>query len=256
MEWTTGNPKTAKGESLGYLTAVLHLSPAWGAGLKSANGTPISVCPSATPGCIAGCLNKAGRAGIPHPAFSEIIQGARRRRTLELFADRTAYKAKLLKELLSLRQRAKLLGLTLVVRPNGTSDLPWLAHDLARALPEVQFYDYTKIPKPWQRETANYHLTFSRSEANDWETMEALRNGINVAVVFDTRKGRPLPESWRGFRVIDGDEHDLRFLDPRERHGVIVGLHAKGPAKKDASGFVVKTYASITPPSLDPVVSL
>lgn len=56
-----------------------------------------------------------------------------------------------------------------------------------------------------------------------------------MAVVFSTRKGEPLPETWHGFRVIDGDESDLRFTDPA---GVVVGLRAKGDAKGEASGFV------------------
>jgi hypothetical protein len=38
-----------------------------------------------------------------------------------------------------------------------------------------------------------------------------------------------------GMSVVDGDADDLRFLDGR---GVVVGLKAKGPAKKDTSGFV------------------
>ncbi len=37
-----------------------------------------------------------------------------------------------------------------------------------------------------------------------------------------------------------GDKTDLRFTDPK---GVIVGLYAKGKAKQDASGFVVRMAA-------------
>jgi hypothetical protein len=46
-----------------------------------------------------------------------------------------------------------------------------------------------------------------------------------------------VPKTWEGMEVISGDEHDLRFKDPR---GKIVGLEAKGKAKQDDSGFVVK----------------
>ena len=46
-----------------------------------------------------------------------------------------------------------------------------------------------------------------------------------------------VPEVWEGMEVISGDDHDLRFLDSR---GKIVGLEAKGKAKQDDSGFVVK----------------
>jgi hypothetical protein len=45
-----------------------------------------------------------------------------------------------------------------------------------------------------------------------------------------------MPKTFKGFKVIDGDKDDLRFLDPK---GVVVGLYAKGKAKQDASGFVI-----------------
>jgi hypothetical protein len=234
-EFTTGNAKTVKGEKKGYLTAILHFLPA--------NGSGINVCPMATPGCIVGCLNKAGRGGVPVPSLGEAIQAARKRRTLEYFADRAAYVAKLSKEFVALKRKAKRLGLTLAVRPNGTSDLPGLAYELATRHPDVQFYDYTKLPRAWQRTLPNYHLTFSRSESNAADVLEALRNGINVAVVFDTRKGQDLPATYLGRPVVDGDETDLRFLDGTgaDGKGLVIGLRAKGPAKKDCSGFVVPT---------------
>jgi hypothetical protein len=130
------------------------------------------------------------------------------------------------------------MGMALAVRINGTSDLPALARELARRHPSVQFYDYTKIPGAIlaARDIPNLHYTFSRGEANDDDAGMALAWGTSVAVVFDTPKGEALPASWYGVPVIDGDEHDLRFLDPR---GVIVGLRAKGAARKDTSGFVV-----------------
>ena len=48
---------------------------------------------------------------------------------------------------------------------------------------------------------------------------------------------------YRGFTVIDGDQHDLRHLDASggERKSLIVALSPKGnKAKRDASGFVVR----------------
>jgi len=44
-----------------------------------------------------------------------------------------------------------------------------------------------------------------------------------------------MPETYEGTPVFNGDDSDLRFLDPK---GVVVGLYAKGKAKKDTSGFV------------------
>jgi hypothetical protein len=60
-----------------------------------------------------------------------------------------------------------------------------------------------------------------------------------VAVVFDVKRGKPLPAAFMGASVIDGDMHDLRFLDGYQ--GAVIGLRAKGPAKKDCSGFVVRS---------------
>ena len=61
----------------------------------------------------------------------------------------------------------------------------------------------------------------------------ALQQGMNVAMVFDK-----LPDTYMGRPVFNADETDLRFLDPK---GVILGLKAKGRAKKDTSGFVRRT---------------
>lgn len=233
---TIGNPKTLKGEAAGYLTAILHLAPANVAGF----GT---VCPKATAGCMATCLNTAGRGGMWSKATGSLtasasaIQAARARRTAYLKLDRSGFEATLARSVARHVERAHRAGLTPAVRVNGTSDLPSLAMGLATRFPGVQFYDYTKLPRAWGRHTANYHLTFSRSESNAADVRSALAHGLNVAVVFSTRRGRPLPVTWHGRRVIDGDKHDLRFLDPK---GVVVGLRAKGRARRDTSGFVVQ----------------
>lgn len=228
---TVGNPKTAKGEAAGYFTAVLHLAPANVAGL----GT---VCPKATAGCMATCLNTAGRGGIFKAGeTTNAVQEARKRRTVWLKSDREGFESELVISILRHTAQSKKLGLTPCVRVNGTSDLPALAHRMAETFPSVQFYDYTKLPRAWERVRSNYHVTFSRSETNEAECLRALAHGLNVAVVFSTRRGKPLPATYLGRRVVDGDMSDLRFLDPQ---GVIVGLRAKGRARRDTTGFVVQ----------------
>lgn len=234
------NPKTQKGESYGYLTGILHLFPTMGAGATQFKGVSVvNVCPYATPGCIAACLNTAGRGGI----FPNIGK-ARRDKTRALFRFRVRFMAKLEREIRALEKRAKVLGLKAAVRLNGTSDLPFLPAKLAPLFPNVQFYDYTKVPNPARRTVnlPNYHLTFSYGEtaSNRVAALEALEQGCNVAVVFSTPKGQPLPKVYLGRPVVDGDAHDLRFLDPKGEKGYIIGLHAKGKAKSDTSGFVVQ----------------
>jgi hypothetical protein len=222
----TANAKTVKGESLGVLTGICYLAPASESGV-------MNVCTFATKGCIEACLYDSGRSKI----FPE-IKRARIGKTVWLWEDRESFLNALRRDIKALIREAEREGLRPAVRFNGTSDLPWVAMMMAKEFPCVMFYDYTKLPKSWLRTRYNYQLTFSYSGENLAECMEALAHGVNVSVVFDTRRGQELPESWMGYRVIDGDEHDVRFLDPR---GVIVGLRAKGEAKKVQSSFVVQS---------------
>jgi hypothetical protein len=222
---TVENAKTVKGEKLGYLTGILYLAPADEAGRAN-------VCASATEGCKSGCLFKSGRA-----SFDPRIIDARINKTHFLFDNRAAFLDSLRYDIRALVRKAKREKMKPAVRVNGTSDLPWLALMMAAEFPKVTFYDYTKLSSPWERTRANYHLTFSHSESNAAECLRALEHGINVAVVFDTKRGASLPVEFLGRQVIDGDQHDLRFLDGY--HGTVIGLRAKGPAKRDVSGFVV-----------------
>ena len=225
---TTGNPKIAKGMSLGYLTNILHLAPYKLSGRN--------VCPMATAGCAAACLNTAGRGGIIKKGeTTNQIQIARLARTDFFFNDREAFMGKLVKEITNAIKLAEKHELTPVFRLNGTSDIRWETiavggfRNVMEMFPNVQFYDYTKIAN--RRDLpANYHLTFSLAESNLEDALFALTHGMNVAAVF-----RTVPKKFLGVSVIDGDATDLRFLDPRS---VVVGLKAKGKAKKDTSGFV------------------
>jgi len=127
-----------------------------------------------------------------------------------------------------------------VFRLNGTSDLSWEKYSVVRngtvfknvfqAFPGIQFYDYTKVLGRKVGEIHNYHLTFSAAESNMVDIEKAMSAGYNIAVVFNT-----LPAEYLSRQVYNGDESDLRFLDEKN---AIIGLKAKGKAKKDTSGFV------------------
>ncbi len=217
---TTKNFKTEKGEKQGYFTGILHLAPFTLSGKN--------VCPKASAGCAKACLNTSG-----HGRYDN-VQNARKRRTLQYFNDKAQFEQDLQGDIETIARRAKKNGLIPAIRINGTSDLPALAIKMAKANPDVQFYDYSKVTKTALRELpSNYHVTFSRSENNEGEVLPLIEKGFNVAVVFDK-----LPETYKGYKVVSGDNDDLRFLDPK---GVIVGLTPKGRGKRDDSGFVVKT---------------
>ena len=225
----SGNSKTQKGEKLGWVTYGIHLAPAMASGFN--------VCQFASAGCRAACLNTAGRG------IMKTVQAARIKKTKFFFEDRQCFMDQLAKEVESAIKSAARKGMKACFRFNLTSDLPWekfkcfaSGKSIIELFPEQQFYDYTKSPKralQFSRKElpGNYHLTFSRSESNEAQSDLLQRAGVNVATVF---RGK-LPSTYDGFKVIDGDETDLRFLDPLRS---VVGLVEKGMAKKDKTGFV------------------
>ena len=235
---STGNPKVLKGMSQGYNTYILHLAPA--------NLSGYETCAKRTLGCTDACLNLAGRGGMfKRGENTNVIQQARIRKTKSFFENRVEFMATLVKDIELGIKQSKKMDLVPVFRLNGTSDLAWEKYEVVRngqlfrniftAFPEVQFYDYTKILGRKIKEYSNYHLTFSAADGNDSDVLKAMNEGLNVAVVFGIKKTLPMPVDYLSRPVFNGDESDLRFLDPK---GVIVGLYAKGKAKKDTTGFV------------------
>jgi hypothetical protein len=244
----SADAKTIKGEAQKVKTGILYFAPSDASGI-------IDMCRRASAGCIPVCLNTAGRA-----AFDAHIPAARIARTITFVRDKRRFWERLVREIEGLIRAADRRGFIPAVRLNGTSDMPWErlkikggrfdGMTIFEAFKGVQFYDYTKYLLCERKELPdNYHLTYSRSEDSTEEEIAAnLEHGRNVAVVFnccerDNRKSChnkctcPLPTTWNGHTVISGDGSDLRFTDPT---GVIVGLHAKGRARWDTSGFVVR----------------
>lgn len=221
------NPKVAKNGKVGVLGTVLHLAPA--------NLSGYEVCPGRSEGCTAACLHYAG-----NPQYFNVKTKARIRKTRQFFEDYDNFMEQLKKEVAAHERRAKRLNMAPAVRLNGTSDIVWErkkcsdGKTLMEHFPDVQFYDYTKLPRNPDLIPDNYHLTVSMSESNQDKINKALEWGYNVAVVFENK----LPETYLGLPVINGDEHDYRPIDPQ---GCIVGLVVKGPkGKADDSGFVIR----------------
>ena len=234
-----GNAKTLKGEVLGYRTFGLHLSPA--------NKSGFNVCQWASAGCRAACLDTAGRGCMSN------VQNSRIAKTQRFFKDNFGFMSDLRTEIAKAIISAAKKQMIPCFRLNLTSDIPWenvykgrtVNPQLVRPLnvmeefPNVNFYDYTKgftrmMDWLYHKMPKNYHLTFSRSEETSDDRMKKILSlGGNVAVVFRKK----LPKTYLGHPVVNGDENDLRFKDPK---GVIVGLVEKGLAKKDETGFVVE----------------
>jgi hypothetical protein len=223
----TASTKTVKGEKLGFLTAILYLTP------------DNNICSMARlAGCMEGCLYSSGRG-----AFNS-VQKARQAKTDFWYANQRAFLLSICADIWRLHRSAAQINQKLLVRPNGTSDIPWENYPIIdgktifQLFPDVQFYDYTKHPsrKLEGKTPGNYDLTFSFSSITPKPiSIKGLTNKNNsrVAVVFQRKED--IPTIFRAWEVIDGDDTDVRHIEPKN---VVVALYAKGKAKKDQSGFV------------------
>ena len=234
------NAKTVKGEKYGVKTAILYLMPAKQSGVQ--------LCAMAsTAGCEKPCLFKAGRGAMSNVMLSRL------RKTLYFNQYRELFMAQLSNEIAREADKAKRKGYKLIVRLNGTSDIRFENipapctfgkaeyPNIFCAFPDIQFYDYTKLANR-KNVPANYDLTFSYSGVPAYApyVAKAVANGERIAVVFRNRAIVDAMlangETFLGLPVVDGDNSDIRHIEPK---GVIVALYAKGPARRDQSGFVV-----------------
>jgi hypothetical protein len=217
------------------LVYTIYLSPARMSGYE--------VCPMRTPECTALCLNESGRNRYLDMKLNRINK-SRIKKTQLFFENRDFFVTWVIKEIMRYQKQAKKRGYRFSVRLNNTSDIsPELFRtidneNILNWFPDVQFYDYTKVFNRSRllKKYPNYDLTFSYDGHNMDDCIEILDRGIGrVAMVFDN-----VPTEYKGFKVIDGDKYDMRYLDPK---GVIVGLKYKLVRNelKDDNSFVVRT---------------
>jgi hypothetical protein len=233
----TTNAKTIKNKRP---SAIMYLAP------HTQNSKGISVCAKASKGCAAACLYSKGRGKF------NSVQTARMHKTERFLNDKQKFAEDLYIELIKLNNKAKKLGEQIAIRLNGTSDLDFVGIinrrcnvNILDELTNLVFYDYTKIlgkVKKYKEYSNRYKITFSKSEENMDECVEALSIGSPVSVVFNRQKGQELPTEWNGYKVIDGDKADDLMLDNDGAY--IIGLRFKG-SKKDMqqaieSGFAVQ----------------
>ena len=211
--------KIAKGLKYNEMTYILYLAPAEQSGYN--------VCPGSTAECREACLTESGHNRID--VKKNAINKARIKKTKLFFEHREFFMGWLVTEINKARNDAFAKGYTFSVRLNGTSDIqPTLFKFNGKVIfdvfNEVTFYDYTKVANRFKllNKYSNYDLTYSFSGYNMLQSLELLENNKGrVAMVFE---GKQLPTTFMGYKVIDGDEYDMRYLD---EPGVIVGLKFK-----------------------------
>ena len=216
--------KTIKSNKAGFLTGILYLAP------YDLSG--VNLCPFAKVAeCHVACLNTAGRG-----VFSN-VKDARLRKAKLFNENRGEFMAQLIDDINKLKRQAKKKNMQAVVRLNGTSDIEWEnirvgEYTIFDLFPDLQFYDYTKNPNR-KNLPANYDLTFSYSGVESFIKFnrQALSNNMRIATVF-----KIMPSEFLGRQVINGDDHDARFIEDKN---LVIGLKAKGNARYDKTGFVV-----------------
>jgi hypothetical protein len=225
---STNNDKTIKGEKKGYITYIMYLAP------HTQNSKGINLCSHASKGCAKACLFNSGAARF------DKVQNGKINKTEFYLADRTKFMLKLDKEITNITKKHKDTDIIPTIRLNGTSDIPFEkikvrdGKNIFELHPTIQFYDYTKNYVRFSKELPkNYHLTFSMSEDNKDICIDLLSKGYNVAMVFGVKNENELPTEYMGYKVVNGDEDDLRFLDEKN---VIVGLKYKYLTGKNTKG--------------------
>lgn len=221
--------KIKKGLKYNYDTYIVYMSP------STQNNKGINLCPFASKGCTKACLYTSGMGKLTS------VQTARINKSNFYIENRHEFLKQLFKEVGNKYKTHKRNGKKFCVRLNGTSDINYLRQkidgkNIFETYPDVTFYDYTKNHfMVLENSHKNYHLTYSRSENNDEMCMNLLNDGFNVSMVFH----KELPKEYKGFKVIDGDVSDLRFLDPAN---CIVGLKYKNTTAKDVdkNDFIIK----------------
>jgi len=227
----TKNAKLEKGNKYEYYNIGLQLAPSYISGFNT--------CPNASINCGMSCLNETGH-GARHMINKNnihMVLKARIIRTILFFEYRKQFKNRLIQEInLHKNKVDKLDNVKLCIRLNVLSDIKHekINKDILEMFKDIQFYDYTKILNRDIKHLSNYHLTISRNELNK-DIIEDMPH--NKAYVFNVKRNNKLPSTYENKKVIDGDLHDLRFLDNKN---VIVGLRYKGNNKAlEENKFVI-----------------
>jgi hypothetical protein len=229
---TTKSVKHRKAGKYGELTYSLYLAPAKSSGYE--------VCPGRTSECTKLCLNESGMNTMVRNDKGDMINDSRITKTRLFFEHREFFMKWLVYEIKAAQRKAIRMTYQFSVRINNTSDISPLdfildGKNILEIFPEIQFYEYTKVPARIQlMETyKNYDVTFSYNGYNLTECQKMLLNKIRVAVVF-----KIIPENFWGYPVIDGDLNDLRY----HNEAVVIGLKYKRVRNKLTSNikFVIQ----------------
>ena len=214
----------------------------------------VDVCSNATPSCRAGCVVWFGG----NPAYTDAKQNAMLKRKAMLIDDPCLFLAVFMRYLNLKSDSCIRKGVLMSSRFNVSSDIKYervivqmddiqtnfsnfAAYFIAKTGEHIDTsdlpmpYDYTKHFD--RRRDLNYHLVYSVTDNDTAKAEQAIENGLPLAIVVDTKRGKPLPTTVRigkyTLPAVDGDEHDYLPEHGREPHAVL--LRYKYNAKHKAA---------------------
>lgn len=202
-------------------------------------GKGFNACHGATIACSFACVGaKTGQGRLKSSKVARIG------RTIVFDCFREDFRRLLTIEIKIAELKAQKIGAKLAMRLNVATDHWQFAEEIAALFPSIVFYDYSAIPNA-VRKQSNVQRIYSLKDGDCRlsKALEILKEGHGVAVVFDieSRSKAPLPATWQGVPVIDGDLNDLWFTRKPANGAFVVGLRVKGNAKQveiaKASGF-------------------
>jgi len=161
-------------------------------GVQRVLDTRLNSCLRATAECASSCLSFSGNnMNSDYNAVSKFCT------TQALVHEPEAFVRVLIAAIAEHERKSIKAGKMPLIRLNVLSDIPWelIIPELFTIFPEVQFYDYTKVPGRVVPD--NYDLTFSFSGTNrnvDDMDSEIQIHGRRVAVVFASSKIKELYE--------------------------------------------------------------
>jgi len=212
--------KIVKGKKLNIFTGILYLKPADSIATNT-------ICAAAElAGCKAGCLESSGQLGM------KTGDNAKIKRTICYLLEPQRFERELKREILKHHIKH---GDSLAIRLNGTSDIDFSR--LIASMPQIQFYDYTKIYYHVKNNKLdNYDLTYSGSANNARtikQTARAIKAGKRVVIALNTAETKgewKRPTKLGNIPLIDMDETDVRFKDASNSVGT---LKRKGSNKTE-----------------------
>jgi hypothetical protein len=198
-------------------------TPIYGLSFAQSRESGHNVCHKSTPNCVRACVAKNGNGAFRGVQFARSVK-------VWFWLNHPAvFRALITHEIAA----AVLRHGAAEFRLNTFSDIDWQTElPAVFAIDGARFYDYSK---DWSREgSRDYRLCYSVTErTSDADIFAKLDAGHTVAMVVNVSGGkvrgtqslRPIPNSWRGYPVIDGDKQENRSLDSA---GSVVMLRAKG----------------------------